>query len=929
MAKKSKDTSDTLVLDKPKKAKQPTDSKAAAKAVKEKKLKNGLAKTEKKAKKESDATKIERRLKKKAKQTQVSDDAAESRQRLKDRTKLDDWQSSDSASTPIKQKKKKSPEEVEAKKRKKIDAHQDAETVSKKKSKDKKSKKVMKAKLEALYGSDSKKPKRDDNPKVKKDKDKKLKKTLKQLADDIAKLDIKLPNEKPSKRKSKLIVEEPKKLILPKKKRFMTADSILDFEGYQPEASDKDSRYSEEEEYDLSELIRGALKTHAPAPRDLKVDDQGLSLAKNFFEFSTSQDYMDQKPFVKQLEIAIKTFGEYNPLKTNMEWFADVPVDASYDDFLENVQLLEHGKCPKTGITKSELVRRKLLYPYTELAASLGQRSGKSFLAALMAAYITHGLLKLQKPSQAFGLAKGVSTFHGTFVSLTFKQAKENLYDPFHGLIAESKWFQEYHKILDYYGSKYGEELYKFKDTFLEYRPRDLIIYPSGPDKRVLRGRTRFISAIDEIGWIMSGSGIDAQSKSVKYNADEIHKALKNSQRTAVSGYLRLLRDDYYTVIPPMMINISSPSSKYDMITRLVERAKQSKTIIGFNKATWEFNPTIKQEDLEDEFREDPERAWRDFGAVPPLSSATFISDVENFVDVIDKTHHNAFSIDTIEIKNKKMKKTFTTGRLKNNWVDVSAPKCMCIDAGEVDNSFAVAIGHNVLNDDGEFIPVIDGLGEIFPSKERPVNFTYVEKDVLIPLIQQHGVTHVFADRWQSTKLLSDLEDKCGVYVDRYSLKYQDFNSFRDDLYAGGFIMPRPELKPPQVVKAGDKDYPSGFKDSPISHFIFQCLTVKDMSNKGVIKGDHATDDLFRAAVLLHKFLSDPEFREFFEGSILLKKDRGLGAMRSMFMGGSPGAIGGGKRIGQSVAMMSRGAAPPPGKLGAPKIFTRTQQSAR
>lgn len=46
-----------------------------------------------------------------------------------------------------------------------------------------------------------------------------------------------------------------------------------------------------------------------------------------------------------------------------------------------------------------------------------------------------------------------------------------------------------YHSLLDHYSKKYGEELYKIKDTFITYKHRRLLIYPSGPNKKTLRGR--------------------------------------------------------------------------------------------------------------------------------------------------------------------------------------------------------------------------------------------------------------------------------------------------------------------------------------------------------------------------------------------------------------------------------------------------------
>ena len=53
----------------------------------------------------------------------------------------------------------------------------------------------------------------------------------------------------------------------------------------------------------------------------------------------------------------------------------------------------------------------------------------------------------------------------------------------------------EYHALLDHYGTRYGEEIYKFMDSFVHYRHRKLLVHPSGPNKRTLRGRTRLLTA--------------------------------------------------------------------------------------------------------------------------------------------------------------------------------------------------------------------------------------------------------------------------------------------------------------------------------------------------------------------------------------------------------------------------------------------------
>lgn len=125
----------------------------------------------------------------------------------------------------------------------------------------------------------------------------------------------------------------------------------------------------------------------------------------------------------------------------------------------------------------------------------ISHNSGKSqTVGGFLSPYLTHRMLKLQKPAAYYGLTRN-TVLHGTFVALTYVQAKDTLWTPFYGAISESKWFREYHALMRHYENKYGESLLKFNDTFVLYRHRGLTIYPAGPDKRILRGRTRYLAS--------------------------------------------------------------------------------------------------------------------------------------------------------------------------------------------------------------------------------------------------------------------------------------------------------------------------------------------------------------------------------------------------------------------------------------------------
>ena len=46
-------------------------------------------------------------------------------------------------------------------------------------------------------------------------------------------------------------------------------------------------------------------------------------------------------------------------------------------------------------------------------------------------------------------------------------------------------------------------------------------------------------------------------------------------------------------------------------------------------------------------------------------------------------------------------------------------------------------------------------------------------------MIEALNVQAVFADRWNSLKLLHDIEAKYGIVAEQYSIKYRDFTTIR------------------------------------------------------------------------------------------------------------------------------------------------------
>ena len=656
--------------------------------------------------------------------------------------------------------------------------------------------------------------------------------------------------------------------------RFKPMDSI-DIKSFQKSNTSIDPFKfdpSKEESNDIWSLLEDISKDNF-VPKNLKIDDGDIPQASNFFTFTTDPRFLNVTPYAKQIEIGSEYFNEICSRCSDKHWLKHgFPVDATYEEIKEHIQFFEFGKCPKCGRRKSVQIRKGKLKPYVQMAVLAGQRAGKSATFDMMESYHTHWSLKYPNLIQKYGLLPS-SQLHKTYTALTIAQVKQSVYDTLYGYLTTSPWFRSYNEMLDYYGTKYGEQLYTIKDTFFRYRNINMLGYVATPDIRALRGSTRCSAAVDELGWFMAN-----QSGSVKYDADELHKAILNSFRTIHTATKNLYKQGEDNVLNPLFGNISSPSSTNDKIMRLYEQSKTSKYIYGKRYTTWEFNPTYTREDFSDDEQNNPVGFMRDYMCIPPSSSNPYVAELDTVKDCFSNTK-NAFDL-RHHLFTTKSGKEMCSGLLTTNWIDNGTSKILAIDGGRVNNSFALALGHfdTQLNK-----PVFDCLNEIIPDKTTPINFTKVCKDILYNIIDLYNVKIVVADRWNSAKLLDDIESDKGIQTETYSVRYEDFSSLKESLLNEGIVLPKLE-KPITDINTMVTGYPQCERGYPMCHFALQLITVQDYGVKTVEKGDRFTDDIFRATVLAYSYLIDKDYKQLFSGVSVKKSLGGLGSRGGMGM---------------------------------------------
>ena len=368
-----------------------------------------------------------------------------------------------------------------------------------------------------------------------------------------------------------------------------------------------------------------------------------------------------------------------------------------------------------------------------------------------------------------------------------------------------------------------------------------MILNTSGPNKRTLRGSTRWLSITDEIGWFPHGDDNDERERA---SANEVYVSLDRSLKTVRKTGLKLLQSGYDNIPLAYGCSISSPSSYNDKIMELVRNFKGSKEVLVHQAPTWEMNPLFTKEDFAKEYQDDPIKAERDFGANPPMAENAWISDVKS----LDHLLVNRWVIDyQYDHFTNRSGVDMVFGKLRSTKAPPTCPPTvLTIDAGYSNNSFALAITAN----DGRGANVL-AVAEIAPKKGITViNYTRTVKQLLYPLIKAFNVQAVGADRWNSLKLLQDIEEDCHVQTFQYSLKPTDFDLVYDYLMEDlpAIKLPRPEMDLGQIFVTSD--YPHGFKYKPNSHLYHQFSTVNVDGRGSVEKGNGYTDDILRAVAL-------------------------------------------------------------------------------
>lgn len=364
---------------------------------------------------------------------------------------------------------------------------------------------------------------------------------------------------------------------------------------------------------------------------------------------------------------------------------------------------------------------KKYVTWYNDLVIEAGMNSGKTFLTSCIGLQQAFELLSLDDPVRYYGAGPGTEFFILN-VATSDDQAHDTIYAQEKGKIENSPYFQYLHP-----DERYNE---------FSFPSKHVTIKCGGSNSASLVGRAVKAALFDELGRFQD-------TKGGRSGWAVFHGLGRGTKKVPALKARR--------------IAISSTLYSGDIIDQLYEQSKRIPTILGFKYATWEMNPNITEASLQDDFAQDADAAWRDYGAQPSRAIEKYYTDVN-----------------IIEFNEARSNPVLVDGQIAD-WL-IGSKKYEYVLTGDPASkfeSFGLALGH--LSEDGKKI-VIDLLHKIAPKLE--VDPTEV-KYFIGTLRKRFDIRKFIVDRWDYPETISEIRES-GVQVEFNVVKLQQHERLKE-----------------------------------------------------------------------------------------------------------------------------------------------------
>jgi len=413
-------------------------------------------------------------------------------------------------------------------------------------------------------------------------------------------------------------------------------------------------------------------------------------------------------------------------------------------------------------------VQEELIYDfydgnYQQLVAVLGQRSGKTTAASIIATYELFKLLAIGKPCSYYDLPAGQDLYIICTAS-SAQQAKDTIYSQVEARIENCEWFKNYGY------TKHSREF------IFETDENEIYLRSEHSNSSSLAGHTCKAVLLDEMARFKDTGG--------HTSADMVYDTL--SRTLATFGR------------QGKMVVISSPLLKDDFLMNLYRSGKEDPRTLTKHYATWEANPNITMEDLDSEFQRNPEAAWRDFGAQPSSSLEGYFKEQDRIDDVVDTS---------IEL----CPDEYTPPDIPS----IEQPCYIAGDPATKNDAFGIAMCHQ----DPKTEKILVDIAHRFEPKGTKSAEVDAQKvaEFIVELAEKHNVVSFTTDVWSFQRALQRIE-QAGIPVEQNHALKEEYDHLKELIYTNQIKLPDTkvveELKSLEIKNAKKVDHPSkGSKD--------------------------------------------------------------------------------------------------------------------
>ena len=434
-----------------------------------------------------------------------------------------------------------------------------------------------------------------------------------------------------------------------------------------------------------------------------------------------------------------------------LEGYVEQPVPIR--QFLEDPKYLNAPEIwPDVRTDLLELFDPEKHYDHAVFDEGIG--SGKSYKSSIITTYLLYTLLCLRNPQAYFNLAPG-SIIMLLNMASNAKQAQKVVFNEVKNRVEHCRWFISRGYLPD-------------REIQSELRfPKNLVILPGNSSATFPMGYNLYAGILDEAAWYTDNQ--------VRDLAEDIYDALDRRIRS------RFGRQG-------LLVTISSPRYVDDYIETLMREAEHQPRTLAVRRTTWgarpnwegptfdEIHPRTKEVvhvpiELEDAFKRNRDKAWRDYGAVPSLALEPYFKQM----DLIAKCIVDSMSHPLDEM-----------GRMLESFRPIMGMiYYMHLDLSLVSDATGIAMAHR----DGVTV-TLDLIHRIAAQPGKEINLSEITNFVLALKTRGFNLGLVTFDQFQSAQSIQDLNANF-IKAERLSVDKDlgPYETLKETAYSGHLRM--------------------------------------------------------------------------------------------------------------------------------------------